>query len=223
MEFPLRGQWMAAQSPADRIPSHGTDALGQRYAFDFIRFDPRLGSAYRPAGGLRGLLLGVPTDQCHGWGASVHAALDGEVCAAVDGMAERQRLYPLGEILRAVRNGIAFRPTPEWVRRLVGNHVIVDHGGAFSVYAHLTPGSVAVHDGQLVASGDELGRVGHTGNSTAPHLHCQLMDGPDALTAKGVPCAFRAFEEERPEGWMILEGGIPGRKAQIRSVTHLTV
>jgi hypothetical protein len=30
VEFPLRGEWHAAQSPADRIPSHGSDILGQR-------------------------------------------------------------------------------------------------------------------------------------------------------------------------------------------------
>ena len=44
VEFPLRGEWMAVQSPATRIPSHGTDMLGQRSAFDLIRFDPRPGA-----------------------------------------------------------------------------------------------------------------------------------------------------------------------------------
>jgi len=33
VRFPLRGQgWVAVSSPADRIPSHGTDMLGQRCA-----------------------------------------------------------------------------------------------------------------------------------------------------------------------------------------------
>jgi hypothetical protein len=30
-------------TPALRIPSHGTDMLGQRYAFDFVRIDHRRG------------------------------------------------------------------------------------------------------------------------------------------------------------------------------------
>ena len=28
--FPLEGEWQAERTPAYRIPSHGTDALGQR-------------------------------------------------------------------------------------------------------------------------------------------------------------------------------------------------
>jgi murein DD-endopeptidase MepM/ murein hydrolase activator NlpD len=218
VDFPLRGQWVAVHSPADRIPSHGTDVLGQRYAFDLIRFDPRPGAAYRPPGGLRGLLLGVPTRECHGWGEPVHAPLDGEVVTAVDGMSERRRVHVVRELLLVLRNGLAFKPTPDWVRRLVGNHVILRHGDVYSVYAHLAPGSVAVDAGEAVRTGDVLGRVGHTGNSTAPHLHFQLMDGPDALTARGVPCAFRAYEVERPEGWAPVQGGIPGKHEQIRVV-----
>ena len=42
VDFPLRGEdWVAVNSPADRIPSHGVDILGQRYAFDFVRVDGR--------------------------------------------------------------------------------------------------------------------------------------------------------------------------------------
>jgi hypothetical protein len=37
---PLRGEWMASRSPAMAVPSHGTDMLGQRYAFDFVRVGP---------------------------------------------------------------------------------------------------------------------------------------------------------------------------------------
>ena len=28
--FPLEGEWLAERTPAYQIPSHGTDALGQR-------------------------------------------------------------------------------------------------------------------------------------------------------------------------------------------------
>lgn len=216
--FPLRGEWAAVHSPAERIPSHGTDQLAQRYAFDFLRFDPRPGHRNRPVGGFRGLVLGVPTSACHGWGEPVHAVLDGEVVDAVDGVPERARLHVARELFLVLRTALTFRPTPEWVRRVVGNHVILRHGDVYSAYAHLTTSSVAVRRGAAVREGDVLGRVGHTGNSTAPHLHLQLMDGPDALTARGVPCRFRAYEVEDGDAWRRVEGGVPHPKEQIRSV-----
>ena len=39
VEFPLRGEWVAYYTPAARVPSHGTDQLGQRYAYDFMRIE----------------------------------------------------------------------------------------------------------------------------------------------------------------------------------------
>jgi murein DD-endopeptidase MepM/ murein hydrolase activator NlpD len=80
----------------------------------------------------------------------------------------------------------------------------------------LVPGSVAVEAGQTVLRGDLLGRVGHTGNSTSPHLHFQLMDSPELITAKGVPCAFRAYEVLRDGGWERVENGVPRKVDRIR-------
>ena len=51
-----------------------------------------------------------------------------------------------------------------------GKTVFVDHGlGLFTAYFHLD--AVTVDEGQRVAAGSELGRVGSTGRSTGPHLH----------------------------------------------------
>jgi len=36
------------RSPADRIPSHGTDLLGQRYAYDLVPTDHRPGVPCAP-------------------------------------------------------------------------------------------------------------------------------------------------------------------------------
>lgn len=218
VDFPLRGEWTAVQTPASRIPSHGTDMLGQRYAFDLIRFDPQKGSRYHPAGGLRTLLFGVPTRECHGWGEPIHAPLDGEVVAARDGLLERARIVPLRELALVLKTGLTFRPTAENLQRVLGNHVILKCGDVYAGFAHMTTGSVAVQAGQRVRVGDVLGRVGHTGNSSAPHLHFQLMDGPDPLTAHGIPCAFREYEVRRDGGWQRVEHAIPTSTEQIRSV-----
>jgi murein DD-endopeptidase MepM/ murein hydrolase activator NlpD len=219
VEFPLRGEWHAAQSPADRIPSHGTDILGQRYAFDLIRYDPEKGARYYPVGTLRMLVTGIPTRLCHGWGEPIHAPLDGQVVVAQDGVPERERIHPLRELLRVLRTGMTFRPTPQAVAGLLGNHVILRSGDVWAAFAHLTTGSVAVGTGDNVRTGDVLGRVGHTGNSTAPHLHFQLMDAPDPLRANGVPCAFREYEVFRDGQWRRVADSVPRAAERIRSVS----
>jgi murein DD-endopeptidase MepM/ murein hydrolase activator NlpD len=72
--------------------------------------------------------------------------------------------------------------------------------------------------GRRVRSGEILGRVGHTGNSTSPHLHFQLMDAADPLTAAGIPCAFRSYEVQRGGEWRAVRNGIPGAHERLRSV-----
>src|SRR5512146_2900771 len=64
VEFPLRGEWLSPNTPGTRIPSHGTDKLGTRYAYDFIQVDwERKGwPAYRVSLA-RYLLFGVPLSE----------------------------------------------------------------------------------------------------------------------------------------------------------------
>jgi Peptidase family M23 len=76
----------------------------------------------------------------------------------------------------------------------LGNHVIVATGnGAYALYAHLQPGSVTVEVGDRVRAGQQLGNVGNTGSSVAPHLHFHITDGPSAVGANGIPFVFGAF------------------------------
>jgi hypothetical protein len=217
VELPLRGEWSIERSPADRIPSHGTDVLGQRYAYDLVRTDHRPGFHLHPAGALRWLLIGGRTRDCYGWGQPVHAASDGVVVQAVDGVPERQWLHPVRESWSAMRNTLAFARGGLDPIGLAGNHVITATAGTYALYAHLAPGSVAVTSGQRVRAGQLLGRVGHTGNSTAPHLHFHLMDSADPLQARGIPCAFAAYLVERDGQWQPVERGIPHRRERLRS------
>jgi hypothetical protein len=41
VDFPLRGEWFAPNTPGTKIPSHGTDLLGATYAYDFVGIDPK--------------------------------------------------------------------------------------------------------------------------------------------------------------------------------------
>lgn len=213
VEFPLRGEgWVAVNSPADRIPSHGTDMLGQRYAFDFLRADGR--GQWHRAGWLRTLVLGVPTQECYAWGEPIHAPFAGVVVRAVDGTAERSRVHPLREAALALTNAWTFVPTR--LPAVLGNHVILRHDDRFAAFAHLATGSVLVSEGQDVRIGEIIGRVGHTGNSTSPHLHFQLMDAADPLAAMGIPCAFESYEVLRGEAWDRITDGVPAKGERLR-------
>jgi murein DD-endopeptidase MepM/ murein hydrolase activator NlpD len=57
-----------------------------------------------------------------------------------------------------------------------GNTVVVDHGlGLLSLFAHLS--TVNVGNGDMVAAGSLIGRVGATGRVTGPHLHWAIRLG----------------------------------------------
>jgi murein DD-endopeptidase MepM/ murein hydrolase activator NlpD len=64
-----------------------------------------------------------------------------------------------------------------------GNYADIDHGnGVITRYAHAA--EITVEVGQMVASGDEIGTMGTTGNSSGCHVHFEL------LGAAGVPNPF---------------------------------
>ena len=92
------------------------------------------------------------------WGAWVHAPCDGSVLASENGLED---LSP-GQTDR---------------ENLAGNHVLLDCDGTEVVLAHLRRGSVQVRPGQGVVTGDRLGQVGNSGNTSEPHLHIHAERG----------------------------------------------
>ena len=57
--------------------------------------------------------------------------------------------------------------------------VIEDQDGYEIRYAHLSSRSVST--GQQIEKGEEIGKVGSTGNSTGPHLHLELLHNGERL------------------------------------------
>jgi len=218
--FPLRGEWMAPNTPGKKIPSHGTDQLGERYAFDFLQVDwARTGRPFYQTNLLQYLFVGVSLNKCYGWGQEIYAPCDGEIIKAEDGYKERPRVHWITDSFVALKNAYTFKPEKDELQSVAGNYVIMkcfDH--VYAAFAHLQTGSITVSTGQVVKKGNFLGKVGHSGNSTAPHLHFQLMDSSDLLSAKGIPCAFEQYELFQDGEWKTVYHGVPSNKDRIRFI-----
>jgi hypothetical protein len=220
VDFPLRGEWVAAHTPEERVPSHGTDALGQRYAYDFLRIEStHKGWKFFRGSALRYYLIGVRLKDCYGWSEPIHAPFEGTVVAAKDGWAERKRLCFPVDLAVVLKNALLFDPRKkDGLRPVLGNHIILRMRDkeVYGFLAHARCGSIRVHEGDEVHTGQHLADVGHSGNSTAPHLHFHLMDKANILEAQGLPCSFREYEALRNGEWAKVTEGIPGKREFIR-------
>lgn len=74
-----------------------------------------------------------------------------------------------------------------------GNFILINHGGGLSTgYGHIVDGGILVRVGQSVSAGQQIARIGSTGNSTGCHLHFETRPGGVAsnpvtfMAARGV-------------------------------------
>lgn len=176
---PLRGPgWVAVNGCCDAPTSHRTAIFAvngdlrvpERFAIDFVQLNPE-----------RHLFTGDVNKLASYayFGMPVHAVADGTIVNLYDAAVEQ------------VPGKDATDITPA---NIGGNMLVIDIGGGnFAFYAHLQPGSLKVKLGDKVKTGDVLALLGNTGNSTAPHLHFHVMDGPSPLDANGLPFVFTRF------------------------------
>ena len=123
---------------------------------------------------------GGRNDQWHCYGAEVTSATDGTVVSVRNGMPDQTPNAPPENLLEATDYG--------------GNQVTVQMAdGVWAFYGHLIADSLAVEVGETVVAGQMLGLLGNSGNSTAPHLHFGLLDGPDPLANNSLPMVFDAY------------------------------
>lgn len=166
------GDYLVAQGGASSLVNihlHTLDELverfapwrGQSRALDIVRITPfgRHVTGWQPADPTRYITFGTP----------VLAPCKGEVARIEDGVQDMQ--VPDMD--------------PESV---AGNYVAVDCGDFFVVLAHLRQGSVEVKPGDALETGDKLGEMGNSGNSSEPHLHVHAQRGlPEAAPLSGQP------------------------------------
>jgi len=69
-----------------------------------------------------------------------------------------------------------------------GNYILIAHyNGLYTLYAHGQDGSRTVSAGDTVKQGQQIMRVGSTGNSTGPHLHFEVRTSPGTYACRQDP------------------------------------
>lgn len=187
LQPPVRGRWMALTSPVDAVPSQGMHAYGQTYALGLVA-EPADGS--RPDIGWRP--LSRPPEDFPAFGQPVYAPADGTVVAVHDRRRDHRsrNSWPwlFGTVLE---NALRELLGPAG---LLGNHVVIDIGGAYLLLGHLQWGSLLVRPGERVRAGRPIARCGSSGACLEPQVRVQLMDHRHPLVAAGLPMLWA-------EGW----------------------
>lgn len=188
LAYPFHGRWRARNSPARRVPSHGSTLMGTTYAIDFVPVDATGRSA---PWGWRAALATQAPEAFVGFGAPILAPCPGRVVIAHDGETDHAaRRSPVTLLPYLLGQPSRLRAGPS---ALAGNHVVIAlaPAGPYVLLAHLRRGCVAVAVGDRIGEGDVVGACGNSGNSTEPHVHVQATDTTDWDQARGLPIAFR--------------------------------
>lgn len=170
---PFHGEWAAFNGPSNSsghrrlvLGLDGHTAIGQRFAIDFLQLDST-GSSHH----------GDPAknENYYAYGTQLMAVADGVIAATKDSIPQN---IP----------GANSRAVPITMTTVGGNYVAIDIGsGRYALYAHLQPGSLRVKVGDHVKRGQVIALLGNSGNSTEPHVHFQIADGPTFLSSEGIP------------------------------------
>ena len=178
---PLRGSgWIATNAccePSSHrsfvLAANGSFVTPEVFAIDFIReVEGRVGEGD-----------GAQNSEWFGHGRPVVAAAGGRVIRARNDVPE----VPPGTTS-------SDNPTLRSVNDFGGNHVLIRmRRGVYALYGHMVPGSVRVNVGDQVETGERLGLLGNSGNTSAPHLHFGLIDGRGLLSSDSLPFVIDRF------------------------------
>jgi len=173
LRLPFDGLWWATVAPTPEIGNHHVAASDQRHAFDFVIWQN--GATHRGQG--------QDNADYWAWGQALLAPAQGTVVAVHDGVADN-------------------RPGTETnTAQPAGNHVVVDLGhGEFAALVHFRKGSIRVAKGDFVTSGQVLGLVGNSGNSSEPISTFTSRTGPGSIPADrlGSRCASTTTRPTAP-------------------------
>jgi len=164
--LPFKGEWFTVWGGDTKAQNYHVVSGTQRHAFDFLILGKNNRTYERS---------GTRNEDYYAFGKPVYAVCDATVVQVIEGVEDN-------------------RPTQMNPAEPTGNTVILKAGeNEYIVYAHFEKGTIKVKEGDVVKQGQFLGSCGNSGNSTEPHIHLHVQDGPDLMTAVGVKCYFKSL------------------------------
>ena len=131
------------------------------------------------------------------YGAPIHAVANGIVVAAVNNLPQVPPNTTTSE-----------NPTLHGPADFSGNSVVERIApGEYAAYAHMQTGSVRVRVGQRLRTGQVIGKLGNSGNTSGPHLHLGIQDSPGLLASDSLPFEIGSFTVQGTA----VPGSTPGR------------
>lgn len=166
LEFPFKnGTYYIGGGGNSRLINNHQVQFSQKYAIDVVKLN-----GY----GANASLTRSSLEDHEIWGDSLFSPCDGVVLLAVDQFPDAPGAN------RDYKNP-------------AGNHVVISYQGHKVVMAHFRQGSIVVASGDTVSTGQYLGKVGNSGNTSQPHLHLHIESGGgdlEILSGNGVPMTF---------------------------------
>lgn len=163
LSLPFKGEWFTVWGGDNKIQNYHVISNSQRRAFDFLVLGSNNKTYQRS---------GTRNEDYWAFGKPIYAVCDALVVDVITGVEDN-------------------KPGAMNPKQALGNSVtLLTDKGEYIVYAHFEMGTVKVVKGQQVKRGQQLGNCGNSGNSTEPHLHLHMQDGPNLLTAVGIKCYF---------------------------------
>jgi Peptidase family M23 len=195
---PVHGRWIAVNSPADKVPSHGVHSAGQTYAIDLVYWP----DASRLWQSVHGWPLMRRPSAFPGFGQPIVAPADATVIRCRSRWRDHWSRNSWPALLYLMVEGAARELIGPG--GLLGNHVILKlNDGTYAALAHLKRGSITVTKGQVVRAGQRLAECGSSGNSSEPHIHFQLMDTARTAFAAGLPFRFAGYDMPRSGTFLV--------------------
>ncbi len=176
IELPVHGTWVAGQAGGSEVTNNHNIVKAQQYAIDIVKVNKK-GRFYKDDG--------RECNEVFSFGEPVYSPVDGIVVAVIDTL-------PNSEITL----------TPSDSLNPAGNHVAIEFESDRYVFlAHFEPYTISVNKGDSI-TGEFIGNVGNSGNTSWPHLHMHIQDLPmiDNRNATGYP--FR-FDEMKRKRWLL--------------------